>query len=160
MIVVADTSVLLNLCCIGGEDLLLTLFAEVVIPDVVAREFEHLAVQAKRFAGLKIPVWIQRQQPSTIPITLRDAGLDPGETSALALALEIRADALLLDERRGHEVAVRLGVKTIGVLGILLQARKFGLVSELRPLLDQLERDAGFWLAASVRQRVLQIAGE
>lgn len=160
MIVVADTSVLLNLCCIGRIELLEALFHEVVIPKTVAEEFDRLASHAKRFSGLALPAWIRRHEPVTIPDTIRSATLDPGETAALALAVEIHADALLVDERRGHDVAVRIGLKTIGILGILLQAKSSGLIDALLPLLDQLESDAKFWISPGVRQRVLQLAGE
>ena len=160
MIVVADTSVLLNLCRIGEEELLTRLFREVVIPREVAAEFDRLAVAVPRFQGLTLPAWIRQQQPSTISAVVRAAGLDLGETAALNLALEIHADALLVDERRGHRVAVQLGIKTVGVLGILLQAKTSGLIEQLRPLLDQLEQDAQFWIAPAVRRRVLQLAGE
>ena len=160
MIVVADASVLLNLCRIGKAELLTLLFREVVIPREVAAEFDRLAVQAPRFHGLTLPAWIRQQQPSTISAVVRAAGLDSGETAALNLALEIHADALLADERRGHRVAVQLGIKTVGVLGILLHARTSGLIPHLRPLLDQLEQEAQFWIAPAVRQRVLQLARE
>jgi uncharacterized protein len=117
-------------------------------------------LSASRFKGLVLPGWVRQQEASTISAALRAANLDPGEIAALALALEIHADALLVDERRGHQVAMQMGIKTIGVLGILLQARTSGLVPQVRPLLDQLEREAQFWIAPAVRQRVLQLAGE
>lgn len=74
--------------------------------------------------------------------------------------MEIRADAILVDERRGHEVAVQLGLRTIGVVGILLQAKSAGLLPDVASVLDRLERDAGFWVAPTLRVRVLQLAGE
>ena len=160
MIVVADTSVLLNLCRIGQVNLLAQLFHEVIIPMEVAAEFNRLALQTPRFQGLILPAWIQQRNVSSISGAILAAKLDAGETAALALALEIRADALLVDERRGHQVAVQLGLKTIGVLGILLQAKTSGLIPQLRPLLDSLEQTAQFWIAPKIRQRILQLAGE
>ena len=160
MIVVADTSVLLNLCCIGRIELLESLFHEVVVPVTVADEFNRLASQTKRFSGLTLPAWIRQQEPPAVPDIILLAALDPGETAALALAVEIHADALLVDERRGHDVAIRIGLKTIGILGILLQAKLSGLIDTLQPLLDQLGSDANFWISPGVRQRVLELAGE
>ena len=93
-----------------------------------------------------------------MPLSTR--GLDPGETAALALALEIHADAVLLDERRGHEVAVQLGLRTVGLLGLLLQAKTAGFLPAVQPVLDSLRREAGFWISDSVRQQVLRLAGE
>jgi predicted nucleic acid-binding protein len=160
VIVVADTSVLLNLCRIGQVELLSRLFHEVVTPPEVAAEFDRLARQTTRFQGLTLPSWVRQQSAANIAAAIRAANLDSGETAALALALEIRADALLVDERRGHQVAVQLGIKTIGVLGILLQAKSSGFIPQLRPLLETLERDAQFWIASAMRQRVLGLAAE
>jgi predicted nucleic acid-binding protein len=160
VIVVADTSVLVNLCQIRQIELVARLFQEVLIPPEVASEFERLARQAARFQGLHLPAWIRIQTASHISAVIHAAGLDPGEAAALALALEIHADALLVDERRGHDLAVQLGMNTIGVLGILLQSKKSGFVSEVRPLLDALQSHAHFWIAPAIRQRVLALAGE
>jgi len=160
VIVVADTSVLLNLCRIGRTDLLASLFREVVIPPEVAGEFIRLAAQVPRFHGLMLPPWVRQQGANRVPEAVQAARLDPGETAALALAVELHADALLVDERRGHMVARELGLRTIGVLGILLQARTSGLVPQLAPLLDELESKARFWISPAVRERVLRLAGE
>ena len=161
MIVVADTSVLLNLCCVKQIELLRLLFRDVVIPVEVAAEFSRLSTQVPRFTGLSLPSWLRQQTVSGIPPVVRSAaGLDPGETAALALPLEIEADAVLVDERRGHEVARELGFRTIGVLVILLQARVAGLIPQIAPVLDQLQADAGFWVVVALRERVLQLGGE
>ncbi|MSU63296.1 MAG: hypothetical protein EXS31_13010 [Pedosphaera sp.] len=100
MIVVADTSVILNLCCVRQAELLPQLFHEVVIPHEVADEFRRLTVISPRFSGLALPAWLRQQSCSRVPDQLRAERLDPGETAALALALEIRANAVLIDERR------------------------------------------------------------
>jgi hypothetical protein len=92
---------------------------------------------------------------------LRSAiGLDPGEAAALALAVEIHADVVLLDERRGREAASQLGLRTIGILGLLLQAKSAGFLAAIQPILDDLRREAGFWMAEPLRQQVLRLAGE
>ena len=161
MIVVADTSVLLNLCRVEQAELLPALFREVVIPPEVASEFARLAGQTPRFAGLTLPPWLRQQSTSVIPAIVRSAaGLDAGEVAALALAVEVHADAILVDERRGHEVALQLGLRAIGVLGILLQAKANGLLPLVAPVLDRLERDAGFWMTPALRARVMRSAGE
>ena len=117
MIVVADTSILINLCRVGHGHLLRLLFHDLVIPPEVASEFARLACATPRFAGLTLPEGIRCQAVTVIPALLRSAGgLDAGETAALALAVEIHADAVLVDERRGHEVAIQLGLRTVGIL--------------------------------------------
>ena len=74
--------------------------------------------------------------------------------------MEIHADAVLIDERRGYEVAVQLGLRTIGILGILLGAKSAGFLPAVKPVLDALQKDAGFWLSESLRKQVLVTAGE
>lgn len=161
MIVVADTSVLINLCRVGQGGLLQQLFVEVVIPPEVAWEFARLTCRTGRFAGLTIPKGIRQQAPTNQPAAVRSAmGLDAGEAAALSLAVEIRADAVLIDERRGYEIAVRLGLRTIGILGLLLRAKSVGLIPAVKPILDALQHDAGFWLTESLRNKVLHAASE
>jgi predicted nucleic acid-binding protein len=101
VIVVADTSVLINLCRVGEGDLLRQLFQEVVIPPEVAAEFVRLSANVPRFVGLKLPAGVRQQSYSIVSVAVRDAvGLDLGEAAALTLAAEIHADAVLIDERR------------------------------------------------------------
>ncbi len=149
MIVVADTSILINLCCVGKVDLLQSLFHQVVIPLAVADEFRNLAAREKRFAGLEIPDWVRQQDPHTISLSIRDMpGLHVGERAALALALEVSADAILLDEREAHAAAVQLGLRTFGLLAVLLQAKAAGLLVNVAPILDALKDTSGFWIYA------------
>lgn len=161
MIVVADTSVLINLCRVGQGGLFQKLFHEVVIPPEVAAEFARLASGVPRFAGVTLPAGIKEQAPTGLLAAVRlTPGLDSGEAAALSLAVEIHADAVLIDERRGYEVAVQLGLRTIGILGILLRAKSAGFLPAVKPVLDALQQDAGFWLSATLRGRVLNTAGE
>jgi uncharacterized protein len=161
VIVVADTSVLLNLCAVGESELLRGLFREILIPPEVSAEFERLAADTSRFRGLLLPEWIRVQNARSIPQRLRSiTGLDPGELAALSLALEILADAILIDERKGQHAAANFGIKTIGVLGILLQAKGNGLIPAVAPLIDRLHREAGFWISDDLLSRVLKLARE
>jgi hypothetical protein len=115
VIVVADTSVLINLCRVGQGSLLRKLFQEVIIPAEVAVEFDRLAKDVGRFAGLKLPPGIKQRQPAAmIPAVRSVAGLDLGEAAALSLAMEIGADAVLIDERRGYELPFNSGCAPSG----------------------------------------------
>lgn len=161
MIVIADTSVVLNLCRIGAAALLDELYGEVIIPDIVAQEFSRLSREHPRFAGLSLPAFVLvRESPSLLPPVIAQAQLDAGEKAAIALALATADSLLLIDEAQGRALAVELGLTTIGVLGILLEAKMRRLIPLLAPLLDQLANDAGFWIAPEVRSRVLKLAGE
>ncbi|MDA0838258.1 MAG: DUF3368 domain-containing protein [Planctomycetota bacterium] len=86
--------------------------------------------------------------------------LDAGEAEALALAEEIKASAVLIDEAAGRASAVQNGLPVIGTLGILLRAKERGLIDAIRPLLDSLQKDLGFFIGASLRDFILQQAGE
>ena len=161
MIVVADTSVILNLCRVQHEHLLQQLFKRVLIPDKVADEFARLIKLPGRFSGLVLPGWIEiLPAPKSFPPEIVQAQLDIGESAAIALCLNQKADALLIDEKAGREVAAKLGVRTVGIAGILIDARIEKLIPSVKVLLERLEREANFWIAADLRRRVLQMAGE
>ena len=161
MIVIADTSVILNLCCVQQQDLLPALFQQVVVPPEVRVEFERARSVYPRFAELTLPSWLREQSARTIPESLRrDHRLDAGETAAIALALELAADAVLIDEADGRRAARELGLIPIGVAGILVRARLLRLVPAIAPIFEQLEQKANFWLAAQVRIEALRTVGE
>jgi predicted nucleic acid-binding protein len=161
MIVVADTSVILNLTCIRHENLLPQLFKRVLIPVQVADEFARLSKIQGRFSGLRLPEWIETlPAPSPFPEEVTRANLDIGESAAITLCLSQHADVLLIDESLGRQVATKLGVRTVGILGILIESGRRKLVPNVKTILDRLEKEAGFWIAPGLRQRVLQLAGE
>ena len=161
MIVVTDTSVILNLCLIGQEALLPRLYGSTWAPTVVVAEFQRLAAEDPRFLGLTFPAFIQRAAPAQLlPSLAASRRLQAGEIAALSLAVERQADAVLMDELAGRAAAVALGLRPVGLLGILLDAKKRNLVPAVAPLLDKLEAEAEFWISASLRVAVLKDAGE
>ena len=118
MIVVSDTSPLNYLVLINAIDVLPQLFGEVHVPSVVMQEFKHARTPetVKRWAKLP-PSWllISAQSPGSI----LDPELDPGEAEALALAVELHAAAILIDERKGRRVANSQGFRTLGTITVL-----------------------------------------
>ena len=78
----------------------------------------------------------------------------------MSIATELRADLILLDERLGRAIASRLGLRTLGLLGALLEAKHRGLVSSVKPILDDLVTKAGFWITSDLYDRVLRAVGE
>ena len=85
--------------------------------------------------------------------------LGPGETQVLALALESPDAIVILDDGLARQVAETIGIKLTGTLGILLDAKRAGLITEVAPLLDQLQA-LRFRLSAQTRAAVLKLAGE
>ncbi len=161
MIVVADPSVLINLVLVSQADLLRVLFREVLIAPAVQSEFHRLAESGGRFAGLRVPDWVQVSGPVSIPeLIIRRVNLDKGETEALALALAIHADAVLIDESRGRAAAVEFGLTPIGVLGILVRAKRHGHLAAVAPGVDEFLGRANFRAAPELVSEVLRLAGE
>ena len=161
VLVVSDTSVLLNLCRVSAEGLLRELFREVWIPPAVAEEFSRLARSRPRFNGLALPDWVRISPPIQVAEEVRPCpNLDSGESEALSLALEMHADAVLMDEVAGRRAASVLKVPCVGVAGILFRAKKQGLIPAVQPLLERLREEAGFWLHPEFEAEVLRLAGE
>lgn len=163
LIVVSDTSPLSGLAITGHLALLQQLYDQVIIPAAVADELKRGGQDDPRINAALAPDWItiQRPQNSALVTALQaDHNLDRGESEAIALALELEADELLIDERLGRREANRLGLSITGLLGILLVAKQRRLVPSIRPILDDLINEAGFWVSRPLYAEVLALAGE
>ncbi len=153
MIIVSDTSPLTALLTVGEARLLPELFTEVVIPEAVRDEL--LRTHAL------LPVWARVVPVQDAAATARLTRLvDIGEAEAIELAKELHADRLLIDERRGRRVAAQEGVSVIGLLGVVLLARRSGLIPSARALLLRLDLEAGMYLAPDLRDEALGTVGE
>src|SRR2546423_12198835 len=143
MTVVADTSVFLNLGCIHQEGLLPALYGDVLAPPEVQREFVHAVQSYARFNQLLFPPWVQVRAPAQ-PLSLLApwARLDAGESDAIALAAQLHADLLLVDEEQGRRAARQLGLRTAGILAVLLDGKSQGRLAAVSPCLEALQRDA------------------
>lgn len=86
--------------------------------------------------------------------------LDPGEAEAIILAAELNADLLLIDEALGRNEAKRAHLPVIGLMGVLLIAKKKNLIESITQIIQRLETEAGFYLSRLVKQRIIQEAGE
>ncbi len=151
-IVVADSGRLIALRQIDRIELLERSYGRVTVPPEVAREV------APSLGSL--PPWIDVRQPT---ISERDLpprrGLDEGEFQAFALPIELRADLIIVDDRKARRWARTHGLPITGTAGIALRAKDKGLVSAVRPLLDGLIA-RGVYLGDPLYLEVLETAGE
>jgi len=125
-VVVSDTSPLNYLVLIDNVSVLPVLFGVVVVPSAVFRELQHAETPEKVRAWVSShPSWLKVKTSTQAD---RIAGLGEGETEAIALAQELNADLLLIDERKGTRAANAAGLKTAGTLAILDEADRRGLL--------------------------------
>lgn len=153
MIVVSDTTAITTLLKTGKETLLGQLFGEVLVPSAVFSELlqahEHL------------PAFIRRVDVrDTLSSERLRQQLGRGESEAIVLAEELRADYLLIDERRGRKIARERNLKIIGLLGIVLLARERGMIVAIRPLLLELQSTGGAYLAPELVEATCRSVGE
>ena len=163
MPVVSNTSPLLNLAIVGRLPLLRQQFGEVWIPPAVIEELRveadlpgsHAVREAMDAGWLRVE---EVQDQAVVRALRRD--LDGGEAEAIALALQMKAIRVLLDEREGRRVAKSLGLKVTGVLGILLHARSEGHLQSLQEAMEELQEQAGFRIGQELFTHVLRKGGE
>jgi predicted nucleic acid-binding protein len=161
MSIVSNASPLINLARIGKLDLLPRLYGELTVPEAVWREVVLEGQGQPGAEEIERASWIQVRS-----VTNRDLAqalqqeLDAGEAEAIALALEMGAEFLLMDERLGRETALHMGVQCVGLIGVLIEAKHKGLISGVRSLLDALRDVAGFWVSEALYRRVLQDEGK
>lgn len=164
MIVVSDTSPITNLAAVGHLHLLQQLYGSIVIPIAV---YDELVYPGKRVPGqqeVQQLSWIQKQPVQDIQTVLdiqtSRANIDRGEAEAIALALELGASLVLMDERRGRSAGAAFGLQMTGLLGVLLQAKQANLVDAVKPLLDSLIAKADFRVSRALYDFALESANE
>ena len=161
MIVVSDTSALTNLAAIGRFELLRAVFGEVHIPRAV---WDELNADGKRWPGAEEvdrAAWVHRHDVKNLALVRSLAReLDDGEAEGIALAVELDADLVLIDERDGRRAAQQMGLKVAGIVAVLVSAKKSGLIDSLHHDLTALIEIAGFRVGKDVIQAALLAAGE
>ena len=148
-VIIPDTSCIIVLNQIGELDILRMLFGEVLITPLIAEEY-----------GRELPDWIKVVNPANGDFQyLLNAMVDLGEASALALAFEHKNSLLILDDVKARRVALKLGLKFTGTLGILVEAKLSGHIPLLRPIVDKI-RATNFRLTAELERIILHKTGE
>ena len=158
MVIVSDASPVTSLIQVGQLELLNAVFGQVVVPRAVYNELCKVPGQ-QTIIDQQNWLFIDHAKDLKHVKTLENE-LDAGEAEAIVLALEMRADYLVIDEFKGRNKAEEIGLKIIGSLGVLLQAKQKGLISVVKPLIDDLIQKAEFRVHPALYQQVLNIAGE
>lgn len=143
-----DTSCLIALDKIGRLGLLTRSWDAVLVPDAVCREFGTTPVGAQAYAV----------QDRRLVHALR-LQLHEGESEIIAAVLENEDAVAVLDDRKARRLARAMGAEVLGTIGLLLRAKRKGMIDAVRPIMDELER-AGFHVSQRTRTEALRIAGE
>jgi len=158
MIVISDTSVITNLIQLDQLSLLQQLFGDIILPQKV---FDELSKVPDQIDIIEKTNWIEIKQ-----ISDRDhfekliTTLDPGEAEAIVLAIELKADALLIDEKKGRKIAQEYGIVITGLLGILIKSKAENLIQEVKPILDKLIFEIGFRISPKLYRDILEKVDE
>jgi len=160
LVVVSDAGPLIALAGCGHLELLGAVFDLVHVPEAVLHEATadssrpgaaHIAAFVREHAL----VHSDRDDPIYAALV---SFLDEGEAQALSLAQSLGC-AVLMDERRGRQAAVRQGLQVFGVLGVLLQAKRIGKLECVRPALERMQNN-GYRLSQALIDSVLKLAAE
>jgi predicted nucleic acid-binding protein len=159
MIVVSDTSPILSLALIGRLELLRDLYGEIQIPAAVRAEL--MLTEQSGAQDVARADWIITHtiEPDVIlKLLLRE--IDRGEAEAIKLALQLKAQSVLIDERKARQIAAYLELGVAGLLDVLQEAKGRQLITHVKPVLDDLIAHARFRVSHKLYQRTLTTAGE
>lgn len=158
MIVVSNSTILIGLARIDNIDLLKKLFSKVYIPTAV---FDELTQAEKTGASdiKKASYLIRKSAKDAREVSFLLGNLDKGEAEVLALSKELNADLVLVDEEKARKVVVIAGFEVMGLMGVLLMAKRSGFVKSIKPLIEEL-RKKKFRVAEDIVADILKSAGE
>ncbi len=147
--VITDASCFILLDKISALQLLPALSLSVITTPEIAKEF-----------GKPLPEWVEIKSATNKALqqTFEDE-VDIGEASAIALAVEISASILIIDDLRGRKLAKQLQLKHTGTLGILLLAKRQGIIPLLKPLIEKIQA-TNFRISDGLVKDILVAAGE
>jgi predicted nucleic acid-binding protein len=148
-VAVFDATPLIAFYQIGQLGLVQGLFLHTLVPPVVEREVAPSL-------GM-LPHWIEVQDAIAMPSFSRR--LDAGEQAAIALAMQVSAGFVVLDDLAGRLTAAELGLTVVGSLGLLVRAKRNGLIREVRPMMAEMISNR-LYTSELLRREILELAGE
>jgi predicted nucleic acid-binding protein len=157
--IICNTSPLQYLHQLDLLHVLRTLAGRVIVPPAVMHELGEGRALGVNLPDLSREEWLLVRRPVSQQAVALVSNLGPGETEVLMLGLESRNAVVVLDDALARRVAEALGLSLTGTLGLLLDAKRAGLIQAVGPLLDQLQA-LRFRVAPYTREAVLRLAGE
>lgn len=155
MKIVCDTSVLIAFQALDKLHVLRKIFSHIIIPQGV---YSELKAGEREF---NLEDWIEVKEISNIDLYRSlNSKVDEGESETITLALEEKADYILLDDKEARKEAKRIGLKLIGTVGLLLSAKRKGFINSVMEEIEKLEDRIHFRLADDLKQRIVERAGE
>jgi len=147
-IVITDTSCFILLEKIGALHILHELFENVLTTPEIAKEYSN-----------PLPEWVIIQSAKEILKEEFYQYVDLGEASAIALAIEISCDYIILDDIAARKLAEKIGLPVKGTVGVLLTAKQAGIIPLFRPYLDLIQQ-TNFRLSQQLAEQFVRDAGE
>ncbi len=160
-VVVSDTGPLIALANIDRVELLRDLFGSILVPEAVYREVVEAGAGRPGAAELeRAQDWAHTVAPDPAPDALVFEELGLGESQTIAIGVQRRAHLVLLDDRRARRIAeIAYHLKVRGVAGVLVMAKRRGLIPEVRPLLVAM-RSNGYFLSDRLVAGISKAVGE
>lgn len=147
--IISDTSCFIILAKIGQFEILHQVYGEIITTPDIAKEY-----------GDTLPEWVEiRFVNDKSKQQLLEMHIDRGESSAIALALEIPGSTLIVDDHKAREIAAKLGIVFTGTIGVIIKAKLLGIISSIKPLLQEIKK-TNFRLSAELELQALKQAGE
>ncbi len=155
-LVVANSTPLINFATIDRLDILRKLFKHIIVPPAVWKELTEKGSAYVSADKIKNVAWIKvisiKEDNFLRIIKLK---IDEGEAEAIALAIQSKASLVLLDEIDARDIAQNIDLNVIGTIGCLLLAKKLKFISEIKPLLDKIIKDAKFWINKELYKKII-----
>lgn len=155
--VVCNSTPVISLCSVGCDHVLRALFGRVIVAKAVAAELQSLKKPGSEFPD---NAWVEVSQVGNIELVKAlTKDLDPGEAETIALARELKADVVIIDENAGYRIAKLLDLPVVRTLSVLKVAKKRKVISAIRPIVEEMVLK-GRWYSARVVENFLSEIGE
>jgi predicted nucleic acid-binding protein len=147
------------LATVDRLDLLRAFADRVIVPESVIAEILAHPSDDPTVRAVAAATWLQRSADPQVPAVVQAWDLGKGESAVIAHALTIAGCEAVLDDRLGRRCAAALTLRVTGTLGVVLAAKKNGVVEAARPILDAM-RARGMYLSDEILNGALKLVGE